>query len=190
MGGDLGALQHGCLVLLISIHAPRVGGDQVFRVDEAEPGVFQSTPPVWGATEAAKAQIEAETFQSTPPVWGATPDALEGARSIAKFQSTPPVWGATSLPVLPASCCSDFNPRPPCGGRPRSPPGLRCSPHFNPRPPCGGRLTKSDISRVFDNISIHAPRVGGDSLRLVLPSEGSIFQSTPPVWGATGSSKR
>ena len=33
-------------------------------------------------------------------------------------------------------------------------------------------------------ISIHAPRVGGDETRRC-NSGGKLFQSTPPVWGAT-----
>ena len=33
---------------------------------------FQSTPPVWGATEGRKTVTRRVVFQSTPPVWGAT----------------------------------------------------------------------------------------------------------------------
>ena len=57
-----------------------------------------------------------------------------------------------------------FNPRPPCGGR-RARAGTRHGPSsdFNPRPPCGGR-----------------PSAPGS------PSWAAVFQSTPPVWGATG----
>ena len=37
----------------------------------------------------------------------------------------------------------------------------------------------------FKSISIHAPRVGSDCLRLLLRLLRSVFQSTLPVWGAT-----
>ena len=44
--------------IVISIHAPRVGGDYTtilqMKVDE----IFQSTPPVWGATTGRKAGKE------------------------------------------------------------------------------------------------------------------------------------
>ena len=35
---------------MISIHAPRVGGDQFSTLEPYVEKVFQSTPPVWGAT--------------------------------------------------------------------------------------------------------------------------------------------
>ena len=81
-------------------------------------------------------------------------------------------------------------------------------PNFNPRPPCGGRPHLPEANQVVDDISIHAPRVGGDvvTLNILTPKTISIhaprvggdvlfrcnhllvqvFQSTPPVWGATG----
>ena len=34
--------------------------------------------------------------------------------------------------------------------------------HFNPRPPCGGRLPVSLALGLIEEISTHAPRVGGD----------------------------
>ncbi len=36
--------------LVISIHAPRAGGDELDVIAEMEPELFQSTPPVRGAT--------------------------------------------------------------------------------------------------------------------------------------------
>ena len=35
-------------------------------------------------------------------------------------------------------------------------------------------------------MEIHAPRVGGDLTKLDLLEISIVFQSTPPVWGATG----
>ncbi len=34
--------------------------------------LFQSTPPVWGATMLRPCHLCTPPFQSTPPVWGAT----------------------------------------------------------------------------------------------------------------------
>ena len=36
------------------------------------------------------------------------------------------------------------------------------------------------------NISIHAPREGGDPFTTTSPEPSAIFQSTPPARGATG----
>ena len=56
----------------ISIHAPRVGRDlQCFR-RKVRQVQFQSTRPVWGATNMAMAGADLSVFQSTRPVWGAT----------------------------------------------------------------------------------------------------------------------
>ena len=57
----------------ISIHAPRVGGDETLPTFALVVTIFQSTPPVWGATDSLTAEdMIAAEFQSTPPVWGAT----------------------------------------------------------------------------------------------------------------------
>ena len=41
----------------ISIHAPRVGGDMEGRKTVTRRVVFQSTPPVWGATQTISPKI-------------------------------------------------------------------------------------------------------------------------------------
>ena len=146
----------------ISIHAPRVGGDDRHRV-RLHQGV---------------------AFQSTPPVWGATP-SMSGPMGNFAFQSMPPVWGATRTPRICFWPISDFNPRPPCGGRLCRAPCAASAPYFNPRPPCGGRLDVAQCRVGGAHISIHAPRVGGDLSGLRLRIEPAVFQSTPPVWGAT-----
>ena len=83
---------------VISIHAPRVGGDRRrFDVWHSSIG-FQSTPPVWGATMGAvDYESFSEHFNPRPPCGGRQSTRLE--RELAElFQSTPPVWGATSSP--------------------------------------------------------------------------------------------
>ena len=46
----------GALPNVISIHAPRVGSDVVFGDNCCASWIFQSTLPVWGATDAAHLQ--------------------------------------------------------------------------------------------------------------------------------------
>ena len=103
---------------VISIHAPRAGGDAHDTLAVCFTAQFQSTPPVRGATLYRVTKKERWTFQSTPPVRGAT--------ATGKYQ---------------AEIFEDFNPRPPCGGRP---------------------LCHSELSEAVE-ISIHAPRAGGDA---------------------------
>ena len=62
----------------ISIHAPHAGRDRAVVI---ECGVMM-------------------IFQSTRPVWGATQTVILGLRVVTRFQSTRPVWGATRYPFL------------------------------------------------------------------------------------------
>ena len=55
---------------------------------------FQSTPPGWEATAAARRRDTTLLFQSTPPGWEATVQHQDVEFS-ALFQSTPPGWEAT-----------------------------------------------------------------------------------------------
>ena len=57
----------------------------------------------------------------------------------------------------------DFNPRSPCGSDGIAPMEQKTLVHFNPRSPCGERRAKEIIASAY-----------------------GLFQSTLPVWGATG----
>ena len=167
----------------VSIHAPRAGGDSSSRSCVEKYRMFQSTPPARGATTCAAANSVAALFQSTPPARGAT-SAGRSSASNSLFQSTPPARGATDL-VGPGSR------------------GLR----FQSTPPARGATTKNAISEFQHQVSIHAPRAGGDDQErdLGVPAPGFnprpprggrqllgpgstynlSFQSTPPARGAT-----
>ena len=123
---------------------------------------FQSTLPVWGATQQVRGIGDIKkNFNPRSPCGERR---TRGARCAvgAGFQSTLPVWGATRH-----------------DGR-----GVHPRPHFNPRSPCGERLVMAPVCAalsVFQStlpvwgatlsrrhpvaagmISIHAPRVGSD----------------------------
>ena len=86
-----------------------------------------------------------------------------GIRAAAVFQSTLPVWGATLVIDVFWKCggISIHAPRVGSDGTGGADGGgVR---HFNPRSPCGERLARSQTKGIF-----------------------SKFQSTLPVWGATG----
>ena len=86
-----------------------------------------------------------------------------------RFQSTRPVWGATNN-------VAEVNPI------------LRISIHA---PRMGRDILRTDYLLQSQLISIHAPRMGRDFAAaggFLIP--GFAFQSTRPVWGATGSGQR
>ena len=88
---------------------------------------------------------------------------------------------------LGISECQNFNPRPPCGGRLAYEPEIaELMEHFNPRPPCGGRLAGLAGSHKDREISIHAPRAGGDMRRWKMPPRPEHFDPRPPCGGRHG----
>ncbi len=79
-----------------------------------------------------------------------------------------------------------FNPRPPCGGRPNGDLALRYQREISIHAPrVGGDPLRQERVPDRDHISIHAPRVGGDASSVSFAVPLLLFQSTPPVWGAT-----
>ena len=169
--------------------------------------MFQSTRPVWGATRRMRSTVRRRTCFNPRAPCGARPMSVSTYSAAAVFQSTRPVWGATQVGIRRClrirvsihaprvgrdklvvedkdaqgvsihaprvgrdlkilrrhQSLLRFNPRAPCGARPLSsvlPPTSIC---FNPRAPCGARQELIDAL-----------------------AKRSAFQSTRPVWGATG----
>ena len=148
--------------------------------------LFQSTHPGWGATSFTVSTSVFKVISIHAPRVGCDLIRVAANAKESIFQSTHPGWGATILFYLLLTSLLNFNPRTPGGVRPH----LRAV------------GTKSSL------ISIHAPRVGCDSLSFnvidvdndfnprtpggVRPSNTfahlratSIFQSTHPGRGAT-----
>ena len=170
--------------------------------------LFQSTLPARGATGRRRTTRRHERFQSTLPARGAT-FALQNRALFMQFQSTLPARGATRLSCASLFFFVDFNPRSPHGERrhqrphqppedrdfnPRSPHGERRHqrPHqppedrdFNPRSPHGERRSVGAEVGWLVDISIHAPRTGSDSRRMIFRRSSCVFQSTLPARGAT-----
>ena len=78
------------------------------------------------------------------------------------FQSTPPARGATSDMSVIAWSAFYFNPRPPRGGRPWAFLNTRGYMIFQSTPPARGATNTDKRERLVTDISIHAPREGGD----------------------------
>ena len=123
-------------------------------------------------------------FNPRPPCGGRLL-TVEEEDQVKGFQSTPPVRGATDFCAEGPGCPHISIHAPRAGGDPKRRYENSPFPYFNPRPPCGGRPCGSHDLRRAQHISIHAPRAGGDAML----SHGKwlpwLFQSTPPVRGAT-----
>ena len=166
-GGDLVAarvLQE----LRVSIHAPRAGGDPSPTQRHSGTWGFNPRPPRGGRLIVRFITDDPNTFQSTPPARGATRLRRAPSTVRCKFQSTPPARGATRRAGRTAARAECFNPRPPRGGRPA---------HLDP---------KYDWS----NVSIHAPRAGGDTDFSPRSTLSLRFNPRPPRGGRRSSRPR
>ena len=88
----------------ISIHAPRVGGDEYALQQYISSYEFQSTPPVWGATGCKGHIVEDDSISIHAPRVGGDHISRLGWAWSSSFQSTPPVWGATETERGKAWC--------------------------------------------------------------------------------------
>ena len=169
--------------------------------------IFQSTLPVWGATEGDKLSASLTVFQSTLPVWGATHNAHVVCQEVYNFNPRSPCgerrWGLLQLyqevdisihaprvgsdkplPVEDGYIILFQSTLPVWGAtvlqRLQSP-RYR---NFNPRSPCGERRLRRRFRWRWVNFNPRSPC--GE--RLLLRDQGvpgEAFQSTLPVWGAT-----
>ena len=123
---------------------------------------FQSTRPVWGATDIWWSIAIVERISIHAPRMGRDHASTELFSHATTFQSTRPVWGATNVVFchLFIRLISIHAPR---MGRDRAQRAeVQRMKDFNPRAPYGARLRTALIRRTHGE-----------------------FQSTRPVWGAT-----
>ena len=169
----------------ISIHAPREGGDLGQQEQGAVAHISIHAPREGGDADGQPLVLHREHFNPRPPR-GGRPQLVYTVTTLLQFQSTPPARGATLSQPLRALPSRHFNPRPPRGGRrccsrcqgwwqqfQSTPPArgatylivddLHQLVHFNPRPPRGGRRSAFVETTPTVYISIHAPREGGDT---------------------------
>ena len=99
-------------------------------------------------------------FQSTHPVWDAT-EALLCDAVTAHISIHASRVGCDSFPLRFTASVNYFNPRIPCGMRQLDTATSIFQSNFNPRIPCGMRLIPS-VHVIMSIISIHASRVGCD----------------------------
>ena len=132
------------------------------------PGAFQSTRPLRGATPAKSTLPQRRNeFQPTRPLRGATPTPRDDA---------PPKGISTHAPLAGRDAV--------CFGA-----DVVSAENFNPRAPCGARRN-SRRSCLTSSISTHAPLAGRDSQPTQAGVDHSAFQPTRPLRGATISGGR
>ena len=168
----------------ISIHAPRVGCDQSTIAGWETGQNFNPRAPCGARRPGDRRGRPPGNFNPRAPC-GARPPPPSTWPTWVEFQSTRPVWGATTLTITGVTMDKDFNPRAPCGARRLSPAAFFLAHLFQSTRPVWGATGL--VIRVPDHtaISIHAPRVGRDSVISQSSSARDKFQSTRPVWGAT-----
>ena len=145
----------------ISIHAPRVGRDQLQPPPMYGGGISIHAPRV-GRDADAPAVIATINISIHAPRVGRDRRRWARMRHRRRFQSTRPVWGATAIGIQAARVEA-----------------------ISIHAPRVGRDPIAANPSTTAPISIHAPRVGRDEHAVVIIRIHCPFQSTRPVWGAT-----
>ena len=150
-------------MLLISIHAPRMGSDNPVDGRLGVRTLFQSTLPGWGATHLVGYLRFLLYISIHAPRMGS---------DTGVYRVTPVRW-------------TYFNPRSPDGERQNSKRYNIMQKNFNPRSPDGERLcgTMNTPSKKQD-FNPRSPD-GERQTQLYLTTTTHTFQSTLPGWGAT-----
>ena len=162
-GGD-GNGVFGYCIIRISIHAPREGGDLRFQADGPGLIIFQSTPPARGATASHLLCNSCCSYFNPRPPRGGRRSVCAPRYGCAYFNPRPPRGGRPHESQHRRNTHYHFNPRPPRGGRRAERVYKEPDGYFNPRPPRGGRQPVGVERGEVVNISIHAPREGGDTM--------------------------
>ena len=148
---------------------------------------FQSTPPARGATTFQAWVLGLYSNFNPRPPRGGRHSRFSSLPWAAIFQSTPPARGATCRSGRTRTMRSDFNPRPPRGGR--RPDGKQCyeAIEFQSTPPARGATIDNQITPFMADISIHAPREGGDDAHCIAQIDLLQISIHAPREGGDGS---
>ena len=162
---------------------------------------------MWGATQTIRPARGAERISIHAPRVGGDPVQRLRRGSDDPISIHAPRVGGDHADRRHRHGGIYFNPRPPCGGRRKRSDLRAAQSEFQSTPPVWGATYAALQQRGLRSISIHAPRVGGDSgpthasagsryfnprppcggrpERSFIRAGYDGFQSTPPVWGAT-----
>ena len=190
----------------ISIHAPREGGDYPTPAARRPGGHFNPRPPRGGRPSLRGAARLPKYFNPRPPRGGRraagaesrvllrdfNPRPPRGGRrkhwtfdeAMKVFQSTPPARGAT-IPSVPRATVPVFQSTPPARGATFRRLTLRAAARqISIHAPREGGDVQHPIAVLLVGISIHAPREGGDGRHTANPAFGTKdFNPRPPRGG-------
>ena len=167
----------------ISIHAPRVGRDNVGGTSTCLACDFNPRAPRGARLGISAPILPTRPFQSTRPAWGATLLRWSARHRVSISIHAPRVGrdlnGAAAMSDDPISIHA------PRVGRDLSESrSLSESPYFNPRAPRGARLPRPSPAVRAVYFNPRAPRGARQAGDVMLHLERQ-FQSTRPAWGAT-----
>ena len=145
----------------ISIHAPRVGSDSAWSSQTARFSDFNPRSPCGERLFFGGKNMYKSIFQSTLPVWGATQTGTFSPCH-AQISIHAPRVGSDVEQRAQGCLCNDFNPRSPCGERPIRGYGHTVPRIFQSTLPVWGATQDPRCAAGQLGISIHAPRVGSD----------------------------
>ena len=144
------------------------------------PGAFQPTRPLRGATKSQQKPRKAFLFQPTRPLRGATSSPWPQRARTERFQPTRPLRGATISVIINTFLHLNFNPRAPCGARHFATNVPTPTNVFQPTRPLRGATggEASDYDKF--QISTHAPLAGRDAESERLSYEIADFNPRAP----------
>ena len=143
---------------------------------------FNPRPPRGGRPVIGGPSTGALWFQSAPPARGATA-AMIFAEVVARVSIRAPRAGGDSRRRARGAPDRCFNPRPPRGGRHGVGSGRASAMMFQSAPPARGATAGGDGHDAQRDVSIRAPRAGGDSCRPRCLRGSRCFNPRPPRGG-------
>ena len=126
------------------------------------PGAFQSTRPLRGATALLGINAVVLSISTHAPLAGRDTSTLPSCSTPAEFQPTRPLRGATSVRRFAGLRLKHFNPRAPCGARLIAGSTRQSTAEFQPTRPLRGATRHGAGVPRAGGISTHAPLAGRD----------------------------
>ena len=148
------------------------------------PGAFQSTRPLRGATATTTSSVVHALFQPMRPLRGATAPLWRRSRR-SRISTHAPLAGRDSARSTGLRRWLYFNPRAPCGARPEIAVRITRTDIFQPPRPLRGATGLRPVLSIQPSISTHAPLAGRDGEEMAALELDGEFQPTRPLRGAT-----
>ena len=164
----------------VSIHAPRAGCDDFYRVYHSIGHKFQFTHPVRGATEAGLDVVGVGGVSIHAPRAGCDRIILRVNVTITRFNSRTPCGVRLSYNITRSLCIMFQFTHPVRGATPKLSKAPRQSTSFQFTHPVRGATSLLQSRRSHIQVSIHAPRAGCNISPSPVRSQAEGFNSRTP----------